>query len=401
MLQAMQTISLRARRALFALPIALCCLFLLSLPAQACGGIFISDSTRNKVSQDTERLLITVGKQQTTLYEEIRYKGSAQDFAWVLPVPVVPQVDTAPQNLFTFLEYMTEPRFVVPQTNDCDSVDITRSLFQRNGVGAGAPTSGSSVHVYSGGTVGPFAYEVIKGGSARELTDWLQGHHYAVPASTSSLIQPYVARNMYFLAMRLRPGENVSVIQPVKVTFPMVMQQITIPIRLAATDIQNRMNMEVSVIAPERYAPQNYKDVTIDPAQLTVSPDPGGNYNDLVNRAIEQAGGNAFITQYAHRGITSLKSYLDDMPADSYISRFYTSFTPQYMSVDPVLVPMSNLKDVDRYITLTDRSQPDCTSTYIKDAFVLAIFPGAPIVIALVGGVIWWRRRHRKSSNAE
>ena len=120
-----------------------------------------------------------------------------------------------------------------------------------------------AVNTYGGGTAGPFAYEVIGSSDPQALTTWLRAHNYTVPGNTLNLIRPYVQKKMLFLAMRLRPGKDASNIQPVQITFPMVMKQVMIPIGLAAADIRSRMNMEVSIVSTERFGPQNYKDLTL------------------------------------------------------------------------------------------------------------------------------------------
>ncbi|EFH82374.1 DUF2330 domain-containing protein [Ktedonobacter racemifer] len=382
-------------RLLAPLSLALCCLLLLPASALACGGLFAS-TNQARVSQDTERLLITVGAHSTTLYEQIRYQGKAQDFAWVLPVPVVPSVDQAPQALFTSLEQLTAPRFVVPAARTCDYADITRPHY--SGMGAGAPntTSSSNVNVYGSGAVGPFAYDVIKSGDAGALTHWLQAHQYAVPASTQQFIQPYVAKNMYFLAMRLQAKADTTSIAPVKITFPMVMKQIMIPIRLAATDINTRMNMEVSILANERFAPQNYQDIHIDQDQITSTPNPGANYYQLIDTAIQKAGGYGFVTEYAQPvGPYALGSYLKEMPENAYLTRFYTSFTPDHMQIDPILAPKANLNPVSPYISLNYSSPPpDCTLTYVKSAACVGGAVGVPL-LGIVAGAIWLRRHYK------
>ncbi|GCE07996.1 hypothetical protein KDAU_53250 [Dictyobacter aurantiacus] len=372
-------------------------LLFLPVSAQACGGLFAATS-QGRVSQDTERLLITIGAQKTTLYEQIRYQGNAHDFAWVLPVATVPTVNTASPALFNQLEMVTAPRFLEPPAKNCNSVDIMKSLFD-NGTygGARAPASSSKVDIYSGGSVGPFTYQVIRSDNAGALTSWLQSHQYAVPANTSTLIQPYVQNHMYFLAMRLRTQGNVTNIAPVQVTFPTVMKQVTIPIHLAAADIQQRMRMEVSILASQRFGSQNYQDVRVHPATITnADPDPVQKYHQIADSAIQQAGGYGIVTEYA-QSISSyeLGPYLaDNSISNPYITRFYTSYTPTLMQRDPTFVARPDLPNLSTMIPLKDVSAaPDCTAVYFRDAACLTVFPIIPGLI-LITGVIWlWKKR--------
>lgn len=372
-------------------------LLLAPTSALACGGLF---SSQGRVSQDTERLLITIGKQTTTLVEEIHYAGKASDFAWVLPVPVAPKVDVVSNKyLFTRLENLTAPRFITPEPKTCDYADITRLLENGKTSGSAPNTQGVTVNTYGGGTAGPFAYEVIGSSDPHALTEWLQAHHYAVPNNTQDLIRPYVQKKMLFLAMRLQVGQDVSNIQPVQITFPTVMKQVMVPIGLAATDINERMNMEVSIVSTERFAPQNYKDISIDTNRISQSPIPGANYYQLVNEAIDKAGGYGIVTQYAGQLPTSFSDA--DLgvangikPANAYLTRFYTSYTPEHMALDPIFAPHAGLADVSSSIWLKDTTPPpNCTLTYLKSAACLVAFPVIPLALIIGAGVIWFRRR--------
>ncbi|GHO87478.1 DUF2330 domain-containing protein [Dictyobacter formicarum] len=386
-----------------ALLLSICFIMFLPASAQACGGLFTS-TNQAKISQDTERLLISIGTQKTTLYEQIRYQGNAHDFAWVLPVATVPTVNTASPALFNELETYTAPRFIQPEIHNCDSADIMKSLFS-NGTSANAPvtTGGSRVDIYAGGSVGPFTYQVIRSGDAQALTSWLQSHQYTVPINTQDLIRPYVQNYMYFLAMRLRTQGTVANIAPVQITFPTVMKQVTIPIRLAATDIKQQMRMEVSILAQQRFGPQNYREVEVHPDNISnLDPDPVMKYHQLVDSAIQQVGGYGVVTEYAQSiSPYALGRYLSDQPApNSYITRFYTSYTPQLMQRDPVFVPRPDLPNVNTTIKLKDMSgPPDCTAVYLEDAACLTAFPIIPCMVLLAGGIWFWRRRKVRKKN--
>ena len=66
----------------------------LSSPAAAlaCGGFFCSSTP---VDQQAERILfVDEGDDTWSAYVEIQYKGESDAFAWIVPVPEVPELDT-------------------------------------------------------------------------------------------------------------------------------------------------------------------------------------------------------------------------------------------------------------------------------------------------------------------
>src|SRR6185312_5256667 len=194
------------RISLYALLLALACMFVSPLTAAACGGLFTADAY---TEQSAERLLFAVDPGKVTLYEQIHYTGSPKDFAWVLPVPAVPTVDTTSISLFQELDQDTAPRFYETEAPSCG---------ESNMAGAPAPASGA-VNVYSSGAVGPYGYNVIGSSDPQALTQWLTGHNYKIPAESQAEMQPYIAAHMLFLAMRLQGNASTQDMLPVKISY--------------------------------------------------------------------------------------------------------------------------------------------------------------------------------------
>lgn len=320
--------------------LALCCMLLTPLSSLACGGLFYSQAP---VDQQAERIIFAVGRGSLTLYEQINYRGSANDFAWVLPVPSVPHVDTTTTALFHALDVQTAPRYLVGQAPPCGWNP------NRGNLAGGIPPQASGVIVYSGGTAGPFAYNVLGSADPRALTAWLQSHAYHVPATMQTLIQPYVASHMLFLAMRLRPQAGVQDITPLKITFATGASDITIPLRMAAAASLPHMDLLVWIFSSGRYVPQNYQSLYISDNQLSDNPFPAANYTRLVDNAVSQSGGHGFVTEYA--GPTSPVSSSEPTLAAlerqySYVTRLYTRISPEQMTLDPVFTARPGLPDV-------------------------------------------------------
>src|SRR5262245_11554659 len=89
---------------------------ILTQPALACGGLFCQNVP---VDQAAERIIFTVDPGEISAYVQINYTGSAPNFAWVVPVPSVPEVDVAEMSSFTELQAATEPVFMLPPRPNC------------------------------------------------------------------------------------------------------------------------------------------------------------------------------------------------------------------------------------------------------------------------------------------
>ncbi len=251
---------------------AICSILLMPLAALACGGFFTPGTP---LDQNIERIIFAVAPGSMTVYEQINYSGSASDFAWVLPVPSVPKLDTAPISTFRNLDQQTVPRFIGPEPPQCG----LPPLGLRPG-SSGLPPRG--VNVYSSGTVGPYAYDVIGSSDPAALSKWLLGHHYHIPDQVQPAIQSYTQAHMLFLAMRLQPQAGVQDIQPVKVTFATTQPQVMIPLRMAASSAMPHMGILVWIFGSGRFVPQNYQPLQIRKTQIALDPYAGANYEQLV-----------------------------------------------------------------------------------------------------------------------
>jgi hypothetical protein len=256
--------------------------------------------------------------------------------------------------------------------------------------------------VYGNGNVGPYSYDVIGSSNPTALLKWLQSHQYRVNASMLPLISPYTSAHMLFLAMRLQPQAGVQDIQPIKVTFATTQPQITIPMRMAAVASSQHLDLLVWIFGSSRFVPQNYQSFQISPQQLSIDPYAGANYTQLIDNAVSQANGHAFLTEYAqptsnlHASTPLLQQLLQSY---SYVTRLRTRMSPNQLTLDPTFVPQSGLPNVEDTYDLSNRPVPTTCSGFNlflgslgQGAYLLA-FVVLVLLIGAVIGVIWLVRR--------
>ncbi len=340
-------------------------------PAAACGGFFCSVTP---IDQTAERILFTINGDGTiSAYVQIQYAGERDAFAWVVPVPSVPDLGTFPRLAFQALDLATQPTY--------------RSNCGPKLVQGGSQLGGSGgVIVYKQQAVGPFQTVTLGGDSADELVSWLQQNGYRVSDRMLPFINFYVRDHMLFLAMKLLPDADVSDIEPVVMTYSA--DEPMIPLRLTAVAAKPEIGVLAFILADRRYGPRNYADLTISDDLVSFDELRGrNNYLALVSREVDRAGGHAFVTEYAHAtseivsqlqntfvppGNTDAAEANDALVAllqrFTYITRLYTRISPEEMTVDPVFVPASSQVDVSNIhdSTLDDPCQqpPSCTFGY-------------------------------------
>ncbi len=272
--------------------------------ASACGGTFC-DSGPNAmpVDQTGENVLFVMENGRVEAHVQIQYSGEAARFAWIVPMPKVPEVLVGSQILFDRLLSGSVPTYGYTTTRDqCGN--------QNGGPGLGAGGSGTGGTAGSGGasgggptvvlqkTVGAFEVVVLQGGSASEVSDWLSTSGYQDIPSAPALLQPYVEQSYVFAAFKLTGGAEVSEIHPVVLRYQG--DQPCVPLRLTAVAAVEDMGVRTFFLGAERVVPTNYKHVVLNPLKLDW-PSFVTNYADAVSNAADSAlaNGQAFVTEYA------------------------------------------------------------------------------------------------------
>src|SRR3954469_9475133 len=78
--------------------------------AHACGGFFCSTTP---IDQSGEQIIFSLSQSHVTAYIQISFQGQANDFAWVVPVSVKPELSVGSQSVFSAVQQQTTPQFMV------------------------------------------------------------------------------------------------------------------------------------------------------------------------------------------------------------------------------------------------------------------------------------------------
>ncbi len=270
-------------------------------PADACGGTFCDAAlpTEMPVDQTGETILFAIDNGFVEAHIQIEYDGGdAEEFAWLVPIPEVPEIEVGSWRLVQAALDGTVPVYGYEDNQACedDGDDGSNSTFgftQRpDGGGGGGPT------VVAEDVAGAFAYAILQGGTAETVTQWLQDNGYAVQDEAPSILDDYITEGHVFVAFRLRHGQGVEDIHPVVIRYPGV--EPCIPIRLTRVAAQENMDIRAMILGESRVVPTNFREVLLNRTRLDWIA-LGANYKDLVTMAVDAPGadGRAFVTEYA------------------------------------------------------------------------------------------------------
>lgn len=279
-----------------AAPLALALAALAPNEASACGGCFVPPDVVTQVTG--HRMIVSISKNETTLWDQISYDGSPEDFAWVLPTKGIVEVGLSSDALFQVMDDGTRPSVSAPPLNcpptNCGSP--TASFGEDSGAGGAANEGG--VDVLAQEVVGPYATVQLAADDPNALRDWLDENGYGVPDDIDPIIDAYVGEGFNFLAMKLVPGAGISAMRPVRVSTAGA--GIALPLRMVAAGTGAQTPISLFVVSEGRYEASNFANAEIDPSALVWNwTESRSNYVELAEAALAEHDGAAFLTQAA------------------------------------------------------------------------------------------------------
>ncbi|MEM6296194.1 MAG: DUF2330 domain-containing protein [Myxococcota bacterium] len=277
-------------------------------PAAACGGTFCDGNNGTPVDQTGETIVFAQGGGFVEAHVQINYEGGdANDFSWIVPVPAVPEIDVGSLAFIESLRSATVPSYgIVTGTSECPSGSGIGFLSEPDGGGTSIDPDPEVIEL---STVGAFDFVVLQGGTAATMMQWLDDNGYAPNPIAPELFDQYIDEGHVFVAFKLNHLAGIEDLHPVVIRYPG--SEPCIPLRLTAVAVEDNMDIRAFFLGESRVMPTNYKHVRINSTRLDWQ-QRAPEYGEVVAKALDEAGGRAFMTEFA--GSTDV---VDTAPIDS------------------------------------------------------------------------------------
>jgi hypothetical protein len=312
----------RARSLVLAGSLACSLATLVPSRAEAFCGFYVAGADTKLFNDATIVVLMRDGT-RTVLSMQNAYQGPPEDFAMVIPVPVVLKegdVKTLRPELFDRVDTLASPRLVEYWEQDpCQrGLEGTIGLGNLGLIGAGGSGSGygrgsgaGTVKIEAQFEVAEYDIVILSATESSGLDAWLRDNGYSIPEGAEPLLRPYVQQDMKFFVAKVDPakvrfGENGrAMLSPLR--FHYDSKEFSLPVRLGLINAPDtasggKQDLLIHIVAPTtRYQVANYPNVTI-PTNLDVSAATkdrfGEFYVSLFDHTLERNPG-AVVTEYA------------------------------------------------------------------------------------------------------
>jgi hypothetical protein len=262
------------------------------------------------VDQRGENILFVVGDGTVEAHVQIQYAGDPEQFAWIVPVMAVPEIEAGSEQLFQNMLAATVPTFQLTTNNeDCggeavgcaaeDARVAADGLFgSAGGTDSADDGENGDPDVVASGTAGAFEYAVLEGGTVDGVVAWLEDNGYAQDDDAPPILGEYLQEGFLFAAFKLQAGTGADEIHPVVIRY--VGTEPCVPIRLTRIAADPDMAIRAFFLGEARAAPTNYRSVEINLLAIDWV-GLGRNYDAVVTQAVDVEGsnGHGFVTEYA------------------------------------------------------------------------------------------------------
>jgi hypothetical protein len=140
---------------------------------------------------DEQRAFLWSEKGSQHMLLSVKYSGSTEEFAWVIPVESRPKMEVDKGAPFTELRRLTE--VAMP----------SKSMVGVNSAPAGAAPQ-ATVKVLERREEGPYDLAVLEASSGDGLYIWLKSNHFHLSKDAKGVLEHYVQRKFVFVAARIR-----------------------------------------------------------------------------------------------------------------------------------------------------------------------------------------------------
>jgi hypothetical protein len=229
-------------------------------------------SLYNKASQ----VVIARDRDRTILTMANDYQGEMQDFALVVPVPVVlkkEQVRIGESSIIKRLDDFSAPRLVeyfdsdpcaVYDRLDFETLAVPRPTTQP--VESSRGRNGLGVTIEEQFTVGEYDILILSATESDGLQTWLTDNGYKIPEGAEQLLQPYIRQNMKFFVAKVNLKEQQNTgskfLRPIMMAFES--PKFVLPIRLGMINASGEQDLLVYVLSPSGQAEvTNYRTVKV------------------------------------------------------------------------------------------------------------------------------------------
>jgi hypothetical protein len=258
------------KKTLFAIAI---CLF--STQADAFCGFYVGKADAS-LFNESSKVVYARHDNKNVISMMNDYKGDLNEFALVVPVPVVlqkGQIHVGDPSVFKHIDAYSAPRLVEYFDNDPCQPQVMyemRSMSKSTTNLGGAPNAQRAgalgVKVEAEYTVGEYDIVILSAKESNGLETWLTESGYKIPRGAARALQPYIKQSLKFFVAKVNLKEQtktgLTYLRPLQFAFDS--PKFMLPIRLGMLNAKGPQDLILYVLTRDgRVETTNYRTLKV------------------------------------------------------------------------------------------------------------------------------------------
>jgi Na+-translocating ferredoxin:NAD+ oxidoreductase RnfD subunit len=290
-----------------------------SINANAFCGFYVAKAGAQVFNKKSQVILVHDGD-RTSITMQNDFQGSLQEFAMVIPVPVVLKrndILVKENSLFNNLDAYSAPRLVeYYDHNPCTPyyrfdkairanalMSVNESLTEDMAI---EKEYKKKVKIEARYSIDEYNIIILSAKESWALEAWLTNNNYTLPKNAKEVLEPYIKNKMKFFAVKvnLDKAKNLpsNTLRPIQINFES--KKFMLPIRLGMAN-SNGEDQDLIIYAftrTGRVECANYRNVEMPTARKVptfIKSDYGNFYKEVFDRTYEKEGKKAVFLEYA------------------------------------------------------------------------------------------------------
>jgi hypothetical protein len=283
--------------------------------AHAFCGLYVASGDAKLFNHRSQVALVRDGD-RTVLTLASDYQGDPQQFALVVPVPVVlkrGQIHVGDSSLVASLDAYSAPRLV--EYNDPDPCPTAMAKMSES-LDAALPMAVGQAFRMRGGRkdevriearyeVDEYDVLILSADDSGALLNWLTAHGYRVPMQAGRVVESYLKQGMKFFVakvdLRRRAARGLTQLRPLQIAYDS--PRFMLPVRLGMANANGPQELFVYAVTRQgRVEPVNYRSLRV-PEAVEVPAFVKGDFSSVWRAAfdqlVEKNGMGVVYTEYA------------------------------------------------------------------------------------------------------
>lgn len=288
-----------------------------SVPVKAsafCG--FFAAKADSELFNDASRVVIARDGDRTTVTMSNNFDGEVNDFAMVIPVPVVVEeedIHLVEPAILDRVDRYSAPRLVeyfdpdpcYKPSRGCWLGPCAPAAQRPMATPGPQPKPTLGVRVERAFTVGEYDIQVLSAEQSDGLEMWLRREGYRIPRGASRVLAGYIKQNMRFFVAKVNLDEHARLglqfLRPIQVTY--TSPKFMLPVRLGTVNARGPQELFVYTLTPRgRVETTNYRTVKMPTGQeipTTIKSQFGEFYQAAFTQQVEEHERRAVFVEYA------------------------------------------------------------------------------------------------------